>query len=89
MSDQSGSVKRAAVWKRGLATFLDIIMAFVVFGIIVALLTGGMTSDGFKLDGAPAFGAFALVAAYMYIGRRVLGGTLWDRIFGIARPQPE
>jgi hypothetical protein len=31
---------------------------------------------------------FVLVVAYFYVGRRVAGGTLWDRFFGIVRPQP-
>ena len=40
------------------------------------------------LQGWPALLLFALVVAYFYVGRRVVGGTLWDRFFGIGRPQP-
>ena len=42
----------------------------------------------FELYGWPAALLFALVVAYFYVGRRVAGGTLWDRFFGIGRPQP-
>jgi hypothetical protein len=37
----------------------------------------------------PALVLFALIAVYFYVCRRHLGGTLWDRILRIARPQPE
>ena len=30
----------------------------------------------------------ALIATYFYIGRRYTGGTLFDRLFAIKRPQP-
>ena len=33
---------------------------------------------------------FALIVVYFYVGRRVAGGTLWDRFFGISgEPQPQ
>jgi hypothetical protein len=46
----------------------------------VAYFTGGLTPDGFKLNGAPAFILFAIVIAYFVIGRKFAGGTLWQRI---------
>jgi hypothetical protein len=52
------------------------------------MATGMNTPGGFDLQGWPAVLLFVLVAVYFYVGRRVTGGTLWDRFFGIVRPQP-
>ena len=41
------------------------------------------------LDGWPALLLLVLIGVYFYVGRRVVGGTLWDRFFGIGRPQPK
>ena len=62
----------APMWKRVVASILDFIMAFAVCGYLIGAATGGL----------------ALIVAYFYVGRRVAGGTLWDRFFGIKRPQP-
>jgi hypothetical protein len=81
-------VQPAATWKRVLAAILDFFTAFFGFGMAIAKYTGDTTENGFKLDGMPALVLFALMVAYFFIGRRYAGGTLWDRIFRIARPQP-
>jgi hypothetical protein len=81
-------VAPAATWKRVTASILDFLTVFFVGGYLIASLTGSKTSSGFKLDGWPALVLFALVALYFVIGRRFAGGTLWDRAFGIGRPQP-
>jgi hypothetical protein len=31
---------------------------------------------------------FVRIVVYFYVGRRIAGGTLWDRFYGITRPQP-
>jgi len=81
-------VQPAATWKRVLAVILDFFTVFFGFGMAIAKYTGDTTENGFKLDGAPAIVLFVLIGAYFFIGRRYAGGTLWDRIFRIARPQP-
>jgi hypothetical protein len=80
--------KRAAVWKRVIASILDFFTAFFVFGMAIGYFTGQTTSGGFNLTGWSALLLFVLVVVYFFVGRRYLGGTLWDRIFGIVRPQP-
>jgi uncharacterized membrane protein YoaK (UPF0700 family) len=87
--DMTEDVERAAVWKRVVATILDFITVFMLGGMIIAKLTGNTTDEGFNLNGTPAVMLFAFVAIYFFIGRRFAGGTLWDRIFRIRRPQPE
>jgi len=76
------------MWKRVVASILDFIMVFFVGGYVIGAATGGLKADGFDLSGWPALLLFAVVVAYFYVGRRVVGGTLWDRFFGISRPQP-
>ncbi|WP_182084194.1 hypothetical protein [Aureimonas sp. ME7] len=71
---------RPSTWRIVLAAILDFLTAFFVFGYCVALVFGGVTSGGFQLNGAPAFLAFALIVAYFVVGRRWLGGTLWQRL---------
>jgi hypothetical protein len=78
----------APVWKRVLAATLDFCMMFFGGGWLIGWFTGGLTEDGFNLNGGPATLLFAVVIGYFVIGRRYAGGTLWDRIFGIGRPQP-
>ncbi|MFK7836263.1 MAG: hypothetical protein AB8B60_08590 [Sulfitobacter sp.] len=72
--------KKTARWRIILAAFLDFITAFFVLGFAVASLTGGMTDNGFRLNGAPALLLFALIFLYFWAGNKYLGGTLWKRI---------
>lgn len=84
----ANGVERAATWKRVLAAILDFFTVFFAGGFLIGWATGNLTQSGFQLNGWPALLLFALIVAYFIIGRRFAGGTLWDRIFRIARPQP-
>lgn len=86
--DLSAPNPPAAAWKRVTATLLDGLTVFLAGGYIVGTATGNIVDGGFKLEGQPAMLLFALIAAYFVIGRKIAGGTLWDRVFGIRRPQP-
>jgi hypothetical protein len=89
MSDTAiTSPVRASIWKRVIASILDFFTIFFAAGFAIASITGGTTSAGFQLSGLPALILFAVIVAYFYVGRRHLGGTLWDRIFRVQRPQP-
>jgi len=81
-------VRAASMWKRVVASILDFFTIFLGGGYLIAKLTGNTTENGFALNGAPALALFALIVVYFFVGRKFAGGTLWDRIFGIARPQP-
>jgi len=69
-------IEPVPVWKRGLAATLDVFTAFFLFGWL-------------KLDGGPAVVMFVLIVSYFLVGRRYAGGTLWDRVLRIGRPQPK
>lgn len=75
----SQSIGKAPLWRRVLAAILDAFTAFFGLGYIVARLTGGLTENGFSLEGLPALVVIALVIAYFVVGPRV-GGTIWQRI---------
>lgn len=81
-------IPRAATWKRVIAAILDFLTVFFVGGYLIGLATGNTTAEGFNLTGLPALALFALIVIYFYVGRRWAGGTLWDWIFRIRRPQP-
>ena len=88
MSEEKPKALPAPTWKRVLAPLLDFIMVFAIGGRAIGAVTGGLTPGGFELHGIPALVLFALVVAYFTIGRKLAGGTLWDRFLGIKRPQP-
>ena len=70
----------AATWRKVLAGILDFLTVFFVGGYAIGKVTGNVTDDGFKLDGLPALLLFALIVVYFVVGRKYLGGTLWQRI---------
>ena len=77
-----------ATWKRVVAALLDFLTVFIGGGYLIGVATGSLTADGFNLTGASALLLFAVLAVYFLVGRRFAGGTLWDRVLRIARPQP-
>lgn len=85
----AATAPRAPVWKRVLVVIFDFITVFALGGYIIGRVTGTNSESGFSLEGAPALLLFAIIAGYFFISRKFLGGTLWDRIFRIGRPQPK
>lgn len=73
---------KASTWKVVTAAILDFLLVFLGGGYIIAKLTGGVTENGFELNGAPALALFALVVAYFVVMKR-LGGTLFKRLLGV------
>lgn len=71
---------RIAFWRVALAAILDFLTAFYVFGYLVALVAGETKKASFALEGGPVFVLFGLIFGYFWIGRKHLGGTLWQRI---------
>jgi len=71
-----GSMVYASTGKRVVAAIIDQLLAFFVIGFIVGLLTGGTTSDGFELTGAPAFISFILMLGYFVAMEGMKGQTL-------------
>ncbi|MHA1570668.1 MAG: hypothetical protein ACTSWM_02515 [Alphaproteobacteria bacterium] len=76
----AGEGKQVATWRKAVAAILDFFTAFFVFGYLIARFTGDTTEGGFELNGMPAIVLFVLVIAYFVIGRKFLGGTIWQRI---------
>ncbi|MFZ5691797.1 MAG: hypothetical protein ACOY5F_11140 [Pseudomonadota bacterium] len=74
--------KPVALWRKVLAAVLDFFFSLYVAGYAIGYLTGNLTNDGFKLEGAPAMAVFALIAIYFVVFTRFLGGTLWQRLLG-------
>lgn len=70
------------VGRRFAATVIDVIILFVVM-YVIALATGGTTSSGFALSGAPAFLGFAVWALYFIGLEATLGATLGKMAVGI------
>ncbi len=77
MSEQTAPV---ATWRKVLAGIFDFLPVFFVGGYVIGKLTGNLTDDGFKLEGLPALLLFALIIVYFVVGRKYLGGTIWQRI---------
>ncbi len=73
---------RPATWKVVLAAILDFLLVFFAGGYLVAVLSGGVTSGGFQLNGWPALLLLGLVILYFW-GMKRIGGTLFQRLFGL------
>jgi DMSO reductase anchor subunit len=69
-----------ATWRKVLAAILDFVTVFFGGGYAIGYLTGGVTPEGFKLEGMPALVLFALLIIYFVAGSKYLGGTIWQRI---------
>lgn len=69
-----------ATWRKVVAAVLDFLMVFFIGGYAIGYLTGNVTDEGFKLNGAPAIVLFALIIVYFVTGSKYLGGTVWQRI---------
>ena len=77
MSEQTTPVP---TWRKVLAAILDFLTIFFVGGYVIGKFTGNLADDGFKLEGLPALVLFALVIVSFVVGRKYLGGTLWQRV---------
>ena len=80
----SGQKMHEPWWKAFIARILDFFLAFGSGGYVIARLTGGLTDNGFHLEDIPALVLFAVVIGYFVVFGRYLGGTLFQRLFGIA-----
>ena len=68
-------------WRRGLAGFFDFLTVFFGAGYVIAAIAGEKTEDGgFHLSGMAALALFAVIILYFYLGWKVLGGTIWQRL---------
>lgn len=85
MTNTEQTNKGPATWRIVLAAILDFLTAFFGLGFLVAALTGGMTENGFQLNGWPALLVFALIVAYFIVFNKFLGGTIWKWILGARR----
>lgn len=85
MTDTQQNPKGPATWRIVLAAILDFFTAFFACGFLVATLTGGLTSNGFQLNGWPALVAIVLVVLYFVVFNKFLGGTIWKWILGARR----
>jgi uncharacterized RDD family membrane protein YckC len=85
MAEATKAKEEAPTWKKVLAFIVDLLVSFLVLGYLVAAMTGGLTSDGFSLEGGPAFLVFALVVLYFVLMNKFVGGTLGKMLFGIKK----
>jgi hypothetical protein len=83
MSDQAVAPVKKPFWRRALAGVLDFITVFWVGGYVIGAMAGETTSDGFNLTGSAALMLLAVVVLYFYLGWKVVGGTIWQRVFAV------
>ena len=74
--------KPAGTWRKVFAAILDFIFVFALGGYVIGYFSGGLVEGGFSLSGIPAFVLFFVVVLYFIVGRRYLGGTLFQRLLG-------
>ncbi len=76
------SRKPAGTGRKVFAAILDFVFVFGIGGYVIGYFSGGLTEEGFKLNGGPAFLLFAVIVLYFIIFRRYLGGTVFQRLLG-------
>lgn len=77
-----GYEKNVGVGLRFVAVIIDSVVLFIL-GYMVAAVTGGTTTDGFELQGAPAFILFLLGFLYYWLLETYLGATLGKLALGL------
>jgi len=75
--------KTVSTWRKVVAAILDFIFVMFAAGYAIGYMTGNLTAEGFKLEGAPAFILFAIIVLYFVIFSRYLGGTVFQRLLGV------
>jgi uncharacterized RDD family membrane protein YckC len=70
------------VGRRAVAVIIDSILLMVV-AYAIAAVTGGATSEGFHISGAPAFLWFAIALAYFIVMEKTSGATLGKRAMSL------
>ena len=63
------------VGRRAVAVIIDSILLGIV-AYLIASVTGGTTSDGFQVSGAPAFLVFLIAIGYYVVMEKTSGATL-------------
>ncbi len=67
---------------RAVATIIDTVLLMVV-GYIIAMGTGGATTEGFNLVGAPAFLWFLIAFGYYIFMEGQFGATIGKKLIGL------
>jgi hypothetical protein len=75
--------KPVSTIRKVFAAILDFLFIFIIAGYLVARLSGGVTDEGFELNGGPAFALFGIVVLYFIVFSRFLGGTVFQRLLGV------
>jgi len=75
-------MEAVGVGRRAIAILIDTLLLCIV-AYLIALGTGGTTSDGFDLRGGPAFLLFGIGLAYYVVMEATSGATLGKRAVGL------
>lgn len=75
-------MEAVGVGRRAVAILIDSVLLFIV-GYAIAYATGRTTSEGFNIQGGPAFLWLAIVLAYYIVMEKMWGATLGKRAMGL------
>jgi uncharacterized membrane protein YoaK (UPF0700 family) len=75
--------KQVSTLRKVFAGILDFICVLLIGGYAIGYMTGNVSDEGFKLNGAPALLLFAIIILYFVVFTRYLGGTVWQRLLGV------
>ncbi|MEM9443673.1 MAG: hypothetical protein AAGA73_24795 [Pseudomonadota bacterium] len=65
------------------AATLDLFIIFIPAAFTAATFAGSITPTGNQLNGWPALCVFALTGLYVVFGKKLFGGTIWQRLLKI------
>lgn len=75
-------MEAVGVGRRAVAIIIDSILLFIV-GYALAAMTGRTTSEGFHMEGGPAFLFFGVALAYYVVLEKSWGATLGKKAMGL------
>ena len=75
-------MEAVGVGRRAVAIIIDSILLCIV-GYVIAMFTGGATSTGFSITGAPALILFLIALVYYVVMEKTSGATLGKKAMGL------
>jgi uncharacterized RDD family membrane protein YckC len=75
-------MEAVGVGRRAVAIIIDSILLCIV-GYVIAMFTGGTTSTGFNISGAPALILFLIALVYYVVMEVTSGGTIGKKVMGL------
>jgi hypothetical protein len=80
---QGGQGHQPSVARQAIAAVLDVFTFFIAGALITVTIAGSQTPHGDFLNGWTTWLVFVSTGVYVVFGKKLLGGTLWQRLLRV------